>query len=124
MLYDMWDMLQQGQIDSATFKAVSAKRDASQNSARIHSEVQRLEAKINTLALISQSMWELIREKTDLSEKDLAEKINEVDLRDGRKDGKMTGKPITCPKCTRPTHSKVKVCMYCSTEFEGTHVFQ
>ncbi len=123
MLYDMWDMLQQGQINNAQADAYSAKRDNAHTSLRLHKEVQRLESKINTLSLVSQALWELVRDSSELTEQDIESKINEIDLRDGKKDGKITGKPIDCPNCKRPTHTKLKMCMYCSEPLGEQHAF-
>lgn len=123
MLPEIWDLLQQGQIESASQNANVAKRDSKQNADKIFNETRRLEAKINTLALISQALWELMKENTNLSEDDIEKKIAEIDLRDDRKDGQMTGKPMSCNRCNRPTHSKLKTCMYCGTDLGDPHIF-
>ena len=124
MLYDLWDLFQQGQIEHATTTAEYAKRDAAQNSARLHKEVLRLEVKIDRLAIISQALWELVREKTDLSEKDIEARIADIDAHDGRIDGKITGRPATCPKCARPVHTRHRVCPYCGTAVSDGHIVE
>ena len=123
MLPDMWDALQQGQINSATTQAGTALRSSRENSIKLYKEIRRLESKINGLALVSQALWELVRENTELTEQDIESKIEEIDLRDDRKDGKMTGKPSKCNKCTRPVHTKQNSCMYCGEETGTSHVF-
>jgi hypothetical protein len=112
-MYDLWDVFQQAQIHKASSEAEAARRDARHADTRLHAEVLRLEARIDGLALICQALWEVLREKTQLRELDIEAKIREIDLRDGRKDGRMTGTPTTCAHCHRPTHTRQRVCMYC-----------
>lgn len=124
MIFDLWDIVQQIQINQANTTAEYAKDTSLSNSDRIHKEVQRLEAKIDSLAIISQALWEVLREKTDLTEKDIEGKIAEIDIRDGRRDGKITGKPAQCPACDRPTHTRLKACPYCGTALNKPHVVE
>lgn len=124
MIFDLWDLVQQGQISQANLTAEFAKDQSSSNSERIHKEVLRLEAKIDSLAIISQALWEVLREKTDLTEKDIEAKIAEIDSRDGRQDGKMTGKPVLCPACNRPAHSRLRTCPYCGTALNKMHLVE
>lgn len=112
-MIDLWDLFQQGQIDHATSTAEYAKRDAASNSQHIHVEVQRLDAKIDRLAIICQALWELVRENTNLTESDIEQRIKAIDARDGRIDGKITGGPVKCPKCARPGHTRNRACAYC-----------
>jgi DNA repair exonuclease SbcCD ATPase subunit len=120
----LWDLLQQGQISQANATAESAKQDSANNAERLHKEVLRLEAKMDRLAIITQGLWELLSEKTDLTEKDIEAKIAEIDIRDGRKDGKITGKPTTCPKCARTAHTRLRSCPYCGAELDKGHIVE
>ncbi|MBT9568352.1 MAG: zinc ribbon domain-containing protein [Thiobacillus sp.] len=120
----LWDLLQQGQIGQANATAESAKQSSANNAERLHKEVLRLEARMERLAIITQGLWELLREKADLTEKDIEAKIAEIDIRDGRKDGKILGKPTTCPKCERPTHTRLRSCPYCGTALDKGHIVE
>ena len=119
MIYDMWDVYQQGQISDAAHTAETAKQDASHTAARLHQEVLRLESKIDGLALICQALVEILRDSGGVSEASIESKIKEIDDRDGRSDGRIAGKPTECPRCHRPAHTRQRVCMYCSTPIEG-----
>lgn len=123
-MIDIWDMFQQAQVDSASWKADTARRDAVQASDRMHSEVLRLEAKIDGLALVCQALWEVVRQETDLTDADIAKKIEEIDLRDGKRDGRITGRPMMCTKCGRPTHTRQRACMYCGTLVVAGHLVE
>ncbi|NUM55528.1 MAG: hypothetical protein HUU46_17910 [Candidatus Hydrogenedentes bacterium] len=80
--------------------------------------VRDLEHEVERLKLLSQALWELLREKLQVSDSDLEKRINEVDMRDGVKDGKMTTVALKCPTCSRVSSSKHWKCLYCGQEFE------
>ena len=122
---DFWDAFQQqGQIQSASIAAEAARDTALNAYEKVQREAHRLEAKIDGLALVSQALWELVRERTQLSDDDIRAKIAEIDARDGRIDGRITGMPGTCTKCHRPAHSRQATCMYCGTAIERHHIFE
>ena len=116
---DIFDLYQQKRIWDAESKAASAGRDASQASERVETEVRRLEAKIDGLALISEALWELLRERAQLTDDDIRKKMEEIDLRDGIADGKITSVATTCTKCQRKTFTRSPVCMYCGEPVSG-----
>jgi hypothetical protein len=118
-MYDLWDVYQQRQISDATSSAEDAKRDASHANERLRGEVLRLEAKIDGLALICQALTEILRDSGGVSEASIEAKMREIDDRDGRSDGRISGKPVECPRCNRPAHTRQRVCMYCSTPIES-----
>ena len=115
MLPDLFDVFQQAQIAEAQANAFSAKDDANRTGNRLVTETQRLESKIDGLALICQALIEILRDNGGVSENMIKKKIREIDLRDGRADGRIVGKPLECPQCRRPAHTRQKVCMYCGT---------
>ncbi|NLN93806.1 MAG: hypothetical protein GX130_10935 [Candidatus Hydrogenedens sp.] len=83
-------------------------------------ETKALRDQVERLCMLNQAMWELVSEKLGLTDADLEKKAVEVDLRDGKLDGKMTAHPVRCPQCGRVSNSRHKKCMYCNLEFEGT----
>jgi hypothetical protein len=119
-MFDLWDVFQQGQINKTSRTADSAKRDVKHTSERLNTETLRLESKIDNLAIICQALVEILRDQGGVSEEVIQSKIDEIDARDGRIDGKMSGKPIDCPNCGRPTHTRQIVCMYCSASLPDT----
>ena len=123
-MVDLWDVFQQGQIESASASAHLAQTTALNTEDRVKREIGRLEAKIDALALVSQALWELVREQTTLSDDDIRAKIAEIDERDGRVDGRLLGGPIQCVGCGRPAHTRQSACMYCGTKIERKHVFE
>ncbi len=120
----LWDLIQQGQIASATATAEAANYHAKGNAEILNKEVIRLEAKIDRLAIITQGLWELLSEKTGLTEADIKTRIAEIDARDGREDGKITGQPVACAQCGRTTHTRFHACLYCGHPLEAGHLVE
>ena len=75
------------------------------------------------MALASQAMWELVSERAQLTDSDIRVKMEEIDLRDGSADGKMSGTLEACPTCGQKTNSVRKSCLYCGTEMPGGNAF-
>ena len=98
----------------ATERASQAKTDA------FHavSEMKILQHRVERLSLLNQALWELIREKANLTDADLERLAQEIDMRDGVEDGKITATPVKCPSCSRISNSKHTQCLYCGLEFQ------
>lgn len=78
------------------------------------SRIRDLEARVDKLELVCESLWNIIKEEKQLKEIDLIELMTQIDLRDGRFDGKKMKTPsIKCPKCGRMNSKRHSKCMYC-----------
>ncbi len=80
-------------------------------------EIKDLQRQVERLSLLNQALWELIREKLQLTDADLERMAQDVDLRDGVADGRITARAVRCPTCTRVNNTRHKKCIYCATEF-------
>ena len=80
--------------------------------------------RLEQLLLVCAAMWELLSEKTNLTENDLITRIAELDARDGVADGKLTYTPVKCPKCQRTIFPKQRRCLYCGAERVIDSVFK
>ncbi len=83
------------------------------------SEIELLREQVERIALLNQALWELVRERLQLSDADLERIAQEVDLRDGKQDGRLSEHPLQCPQCGRVSNSRHKKCLYCGLLFEG-----
>ena len=82
-----------------------------------------IDSRVNKLALICEAMWQLLKEHTDLNEADLEERIVELDMMDGRLDGKLNraaaqGPPQICPECGARIPNKFNRCQFCGHKSE------
>ena len=76
-------------------------------------KLEQLQERVDKLNLVCLAMWELIREKTNLTEDDLTTRVAMIDARDGVADGKVTRRTQPCPKCQRPMSAEHRKCLYC-----------
>jgi len=120
----LWDVIQHAQIRQLQHSADHRKAEGDRLRDHVRYDLNRIEAKLDALALATQAMWELLGSHTDLTEADIRAKITEIDLRDGVRDGKMGGVPVKCGACGRDVHSRVAHCMYCGHPIEGRPVTQ
>jgi len=118
----LWDLNQnlkihtvQTDANRANYKADKAGRKA----------VASLES-VERLTLILRAMWKLIEEHTDLTEEDLIKTVREIDLMDGRLDGKFKpdATPGTCQNCGNKVHPSQVQCQFCGKEVVNPDVFQ
>ena len=103
-------------MDWHSYNPESSAGDLSGAGSEVRVYIERLEHKLNGLGLACQALWEILKENTDLSEAELADRMQEIDLRDGVADGKITHTPLQCPKCHRKSNRRCTHCMYCGAE--------
>ena len=115
----IWEMYQQRRISQANTKAIRADLRAGQ----LEGELEMMNDRIAVLALACQSLWELLQDHAGIAAADLDQKMEEIDLRDGVKDGKMTATTDTCAKCGRKTSRRRKNCIYCGNQTGTGEVF-
>ena len=85
--------------------------------------LEQLQRKVDRLALLTHGMWELVRERTGLTAEDLCKKCDEIDLRDGKRDGRVQPPPTTCSACNRKTSTRFGHCMTCGAKLTGIEPF-
>jgi len=101
-----------GAWTSAVFAAGDAAK-AKSKAGKVERGLRVLEANLAKSMMINEALWELIRDQHGLTEKDLHEKLYEVDMRDGVLDGKHQRKAITCPNCSHAVSPRHPACIYC-----------
>ena len=78
--------------------------------------VQQLSDRIDRLVLVNMALWSLVEEKLGLTEQDLMDRVQQIDLADGQEDGKASKPPAKCPECGRIMSPRHKRCMYCGAD--------
>ena len=74
-----------------------------------------LEEQLGRLTLVCTAMWTLLRQRFGVTDQELLEAIQEVDLRDGVLDGQYKPSALTCPACGRRNNRRRRACMYCES---------
>ncbi len=79
------------------------------------SSVNEVKMDIERLLMITEALWTMIQEEHNYSDEDLIKKIAEIDLRDGRLDGRVAPSAPSgkCVKCNRTLSKKRPTCLYC-----------
>jgi len=116
----LWEAYQQINISSAKQSAEHAKSKAE----RVTDNLSQLDRQLRRLTLACQGMWELIRDNTEFTEDDLEKKILEIDLRDGKADGKIGTQILQCPQCRSNTNSRRTSCLMCGAPLPKQHAFE
>jgi hypothetical protein len=89
----------------------------------VNVEVKTLREAIDKLMLINRALWEIIAEDRGLNDEYLTNKVNEIDLRDGKLDGKLVTAIMLCPSCERTLFKGHDKCLYCGAEYTTTDPF-
>ncbi|MCC6970853.1 MAG: hypothetical protein IT434_11610 [Phycisphaerales bacterium] len=104
-----WELSQQRRIWEAEMAAGDAKADARYANSR----AIELERAVETLVMINMAMAKLLHERGVFSEQELETKVREIDLSDGKLDGKVRLDPKPCPQCKRIVAARRARCLYC-----------
>lgn len=75
--------------------------------------VDSLEVRLDRALLACEALWSLVRERLNVTEVELVQRINDLDLTDGRLDGKVRKTAVSCPSCGRTIARRFPKCMYC-----------
>jgi hypothetical protein len=80
-------------------------------------EVRGIEDRFERLSLVCMAMWSLLQDKTNLTEQELLDRVQMIDLMDGTADSKA-GKTgvVKCGSCDRPMSTRHMRCIYCGAD--------
>jgi hypothetical protein len=121
MSFDVWDVVQQLQINELRELAGSKEIRAVAGTNR--SEIELLNRQVAALTLINRAMWELMESKLGVTQAQLAAKVSEIDLRDGVADGRFVAAPTDCPQCQAKVCRQLGRCLFCGYRPSSTDVF-
>lgn len=77
---------------------------------------REFEERVDKIVLVTMAMWSLLQEKTGVTEDDLIARVQEIDLKDGVEDGKVSKQLANCEACGRAMNSRHTKCLYCGNE--------
>ena len=107
---DLRDAFQDLRIGRLSVDSSSAKLKASAN----ESHLRTIEEKIDSLYLMNLAALELLEEQ-GVSRQKILNKIEEIDLRDGKADGKVS--PVSeCNECGHRISQRRPHCFYCGAK--------
>ncbi len=108
----IWDLLQQLQINKNEYESVKASMD----SASAHARLDHIDRRLDAMSLAMMAIWELLAREQGLTQKQLEQKIEEIDMRDGKLDGKVTATGMSCPDCGHRINPRREHCFWCGAK--------
>jgi len=98
-------------FDSGAHRTAS---NAQSDARRANAKVEALGRDIERLFMITEALWTILKEDHGFNDAELMLRVTEIDMRDGKLDGKAASTaPGPCPKCQRPLSKKRSFCLYC-----------
>ena len=83
------------------------------------SQADSLQLEVDKLSMIAEALWLILKDKCGCTDQELVAMIEQIDMRDGKRDGKIAKQaPKTCPNCGRTLMKRTAKCLYCGQEIE------
>jgi ribosomal protein S27AE len=87
---------------------------ASRKASLAQAEVDLMRNDIERLLMITEALWGILKEKHGYSDEELFRRVTEIDMQDGRLDGRVApSPPRKCPKCGRVMAKHRPACLFC-----------
>src|SRR5262245_23860620 len=115
-----------GDFTSPNFRSKKAEEQsghALHRADEVLDQLRDLRREFERLQMICEGMWTILKEKTGATEAQLLAQIEEIDLRDGKLDGRNVKPAVKCANCQRVVSVRTNVCLYCGAIQERTTVF-
>ena len=78
-------------------------------------EIAELQFEVERLRIVAEALWRIVEEKLGLDEMELIRRITQIDMEDGKLDGRVAPTPPQpCPKCQRTLAKNRPRCLFCS----------
>ena len=117
-LFDLFDIYQNTRIDKVT----ALEADSFRRLTGTQDRLQELEQRYERMKLVTAALWQLLKAHTGLTDADLKQYIEKVDLADGKIERK--GGAMDCPHCSRRILKTAVVCPWCSKRLRVGDAFE
>jgi hypothetical protein len=113
-------MIEDVVFSSAVHLMDKQNRDGGESVSRSATDVRAqneiIQCDVEKLFMLTEALWTILKEKHGCTDAELVQRVQEIDLRDGKLDGKVAKVNPDCPKCGRKLMGKRPVCLYCGAE--------
>ena len=80
----------------------------------LQTELEFTKGHIERMLMISEALWSILKEKHGYTDEELYRRVADIDLKDGKLDGRVKPKPPnSCSHCDRKLTKNRMVCLYC-----------
>ena len=94
--------------------AQAAAADAMSHARSAETSVDELRLEVERLLMINEALWSFIKKDHGYTDEELVDRIQEIDLQDGRLDGRVAkAPPMACARCGRTLPRGRPVCIFC-----------
>ena len=99
-------------------QAQLAGETAARTAAEVRTQNESIQCDLEKLFMITEALWTLLKEQHGYTDEHLAQRIQTIDARDGKLDGKVakSAPRPTCPQCGRTIIRRQTRCLYCGTD--------
>lgn len=87
----------------------------------INTDLLDLEKLVARTQLAVEAMAEIMQSRLGIEHQEIINKMLEIDMRDGKHDGRITPVAVSCEKCQRPIPVNSPKCIYCGQLREDDH---
>jgi hypothetical protein len=114
--YPLWEVFREQQARSVRtdLNVISTGMHNIQES--LQTDIRNLAERIDQLTLVCRAMHEMLVHSGAYTDEAIKQKVLEIDMRDGVKDGKFTPPPKKCPKCDAMICRRFNRCLFCGYE--------
>ena len=117
----LFDLFQQYRIERNQIEAKTATLAVSERATDNKVSIIELQSKVDHLSLVCMALTELLKDY-GIGEQELTAKMKEIDLRDGKLDGKLAPEN-KCPSCSRVVSARHYTCLYCGSKLSKHSAF-
>lgn len=113
---------QRGRVE----QVAALQADSYRRLAGTQDRLRDLEQRYERMRLVTAALWQLLKSHTGLTDVDLKQYIEKVDLADGKLDGKIDRKlgAMDCPHCKRRILKSAAVCPWCKGQLRSGDAFE
>ena len=109
----LWDVYQQLQIRGVRVTQTTIDRDSVARDQRLDERIDEVEARIEKVLMINEAMWELARERLQLTDQQLDAAVTAIVER--RAMERAAG-PRRCPSCQAAVPNDMARCQFCGAD--------
>ena len=121
----MDDFFDHDEVDFNTFSG-SPKKESRPSSFQAPGDAAFLQMRFERLLKVTEALWSLVVEISDLSEEDLMKKVQQlkIDKQFTSQQQDMNVSVVHCQSCGKVVSRKLFRCQYCGEEYVGKTAFE
>lgn len=119
----MFDLLYDLHQNARIAGAEAAADQSTHKAERAAERIEDVQERIDKLSLLNYALWSLLQERIGVTEAELLARVQELDMKDGKLDGRVSSGIINCKDCNRPLSQRHRKCLYCGYELQADNAF-